>query len=156
MIIIKPIKPERSARHLRIFGLVDVPLFKLEIELLVVAFERGDKRIPIPLFARLLFDEFDHIFDFVDGVFLHVLALVSQRNVVHVRRQFEISVLEGCCHDRTVARHIAGDHALAEFGIIVFDANTRFRAGKRTYVGRHAEALDCVEVWRHDKLVNHA
>lgn len=155
MIRIRAIKSRGRISKLRAIGLLNIPLMEVAIELLIVNVHCFKEGFFVKFFARLLLDELNHFLDFVDGVLLYAFFVIAQRNVVNVRGKLETSVLEGVCHNRAVARHIAGNHAATDLREIVLDRNACLCARKRTYVCGYAVVFDGVDVRRHDLLIDH-
>lgn len=113
------VDPEGLAGHLRIGRAVDLPLLQLVLRLTVVDLHGLEKRVPVEGLAGLLLDEADESAQFLDGVVLHRVLIVADGHAVIVRREVEIPVLIRRRGDAAVARHVAGDKARAELGILV-------------------------------------
>ena len=147
------VDPERLTRHLRVGRAVDLPLLQLVLRLLVVDLHGAEKRVPVEGFAGLLLDEADEPPQLLDGVVLHRLLIVADGYAEVVRRKVEVPILIRRRGDAAVARHVAGDKARAELGILVAQGAAGLGRGQGADVGRDAEVLGRVEVRRRDLLV---
>ena len=147
------VDPERLARHLRVGRAVDLPLLQLVFRLLVVDLHGAEKRVPVEGLAGLLLDEADEPPQLLDGVVLHRLLIVADGHAEVVRREVEVPVLIRRRGDAAVARHVAGDKARAELGILVAQGAAGLGRGQGADVGRDAEVFGRVEIRRRDLLV---
>lgn len=147
------VDPERLARHLRVGRAVDLPLLQLVLRLLVVDLHGAEKRVPVERLAGLLLDEADEPPQLLDGVVLHRLLIVADGHAEVVRREVEVPVLIRRRGDAAVARHVAGDKARAELGILVAQGAAGLGRGQGADVGRDAEVFGRVEIRRCDLLV---
>ena len=147
------VDPERLARHLRVGRAVDLPLLQLVLRLLIVDLHGLKERVPVERLAGLLLDEADEPPQLLDGVVLHRLLIVADGHAEVVRREVEVPVLIRRRGDAAVARHVAGDKARAELGILVAQGAAGLGRGQGADVGRDAEVFGRVEVRRRDLLV---
>ena len=147
------VDPEGLAGHLRIGRAVDLPLLQLVLRLTVVDLHGLEERVPVEGLAGLLLDEADEPAQLLDSVVLHRVLIVADRHAVIVRREVEIPVLIRRRSDAAVARHVAGDKARAELGILVAQGAAGLGRGQGADVGRDAEVFGRVEIRRRDLLV---
>ena len=147
------VDPERLARHLRVGRAVDLPFLQLVLRLLIVDLHGPEERVPVERLAGLLLDEADEPSQLLDGVVLHRLLIVADGHAEVVRREVEVPVLIRRRGNAAVARHIAGDKARAELGILIAQGAAGLGRGQGANVGGDAEVFGRVEVRRGDLLV---
>ena len=77
--LIFPLKSQSGAADLGIIGAVHIPLFNHTVGALVVHFGVFPKCVPVPLYAELLLEEFDALFEVLDRVGLYLGLIYSLR-----------------------------------------------------------------------------
>ena len=155
--LIVPLAEQLVARanDLRIRRLVDRPLFELVARLGVEALHGGEVSVPTPLRAGLLLNELDAGLDILGGALYGLFVLVADGEAQMEHREIrEAAGHIGGRHGRAVARHGAGDEALAHVRQRIQHQSAAFGGRHRAAVRRQAEALDRVDVRHAGELVD--
>ncbi len=149
------VKPECSARHLRIIGLVYIPFHHFVFKLLVISLHCGKESVPIELEAHLLLNKLDSRLNLVNRILLNILAVVAERYIYRMSRNIKPSVDKARIDYRTVARHITGQRTFAEHWIVVVNRNASLSRRQGANICGNAVAFRNVKVVRRYLLVNH-
>ena len=143
------------AADLRVVGAVDVPLFDHAARGVVVHLGVFPEGIPVPLDAELLLEKFDALFEVLDRVGLHLRLVDTLRRRDLERGQvLEVPREDVRLRDRAVARHRAGEVALADARIVVHHGDAALGGGLGADVRRQAEVLHGVDVEHTGVLVD--
>ena len=140
---------ERKCRaaDLGIVGAVDVPFFNHAAGAFVVHLGVFPKCVPVPLYAELLLEEFDALFEVLDRVGLYLGLVYSLRGSYLERGQIlEVAGEDIRLRDRTIAGHGAGEVALADAGIVVHNGAAALGGGLGADVCRQTQMLHGVDV----------
>ena len=146
---------QRRTADLWVLGAVDVPLLDHTARALVVHFGVFPEGVPVPFDAELLLEKFDALFQVLDRIGLHFRFVDTlRRRDLERGKLLEVPREDVCLRDRAVARHRAGEVALADARIVVHHGAAALGGGFGANVCRQTEVLHGVDVEHAGVLVD--